>query len=143
MSRIAKQTENDIDYKKRFSHNLPDTSTVADAISHAACTTAHDLNARAVIVVTKSGKSARNVSKYRPAVDIIAATTSKKVYGQLALSWGVHPVMAQLQSNSDALFDHAIKCALENDYIEKDDITVMISGAPNGKEVNLLKVQKV
>lgn len=143
MSRIAKQTENDIDYKKRFSQNLPSTQTVSDAISHAACTTAHDLDARAVIVVTKSGESARNVSKYRPAVDIIAATTSKKAYGQLALSWGVYPVMAQHQSNSDALFDHAIKCALENDYIEKDDIAVMISGGPNGKEINLLKVQKV
>lgn len=143
MSRIAKQTENDIDYKKRFNQNLPDTSTVADAISHAACTTAHDLNARAIIVVTKSGKSARNVSKYRPGVDIIAATTSRKTYRKLALSWGVYPVMSQLQSNSDALFAHAVKCVRENDYIDKDDIVVMISGNPIGKASNILKVQKV
>ena len=143
MSRIAKHTENDIDYKKRFNINQPETKTVTDAISHAACTTAHDLNARAIIVVTKQGKSAKNISKYRPNVDIIAATTNEKTYRKLALSWGVYPVMAQIQSNSDALFEHAVKCVSENDYVDKGDIVVIVSGTPLGKPANLLKVHKV
>lgn len=143
MSRIAKQTENDIDYRTCFAQTLPDTKTVADAVSHAACTTAHDLTARAIIVVTKSGKSARDVSKYRPNVDIIAATTSVKTYRKLALSWGVYPTMAQMQSNSDILFDHAVKCAMEADYIEKNDTVVILSGTPIGHSTNLLKVHEV
>ncbi len=143
MARIAKTTEIDIDYKKRFFNNDLPAPTVPDAISHAACTTAHDLNARAVIVVTKTGKSARDMSKFRPKMPIIAATPYEKTYRKLALSWGVYPVMAQLQSNTDALFEHAVKVAFEKDYVEKNDLVVITSGMPVGSATNVLKVHKV
>ena len=143
MARIAKATEIDIDYKKNFFDNTLATPTVSDAISHAACTTAHDLNARAVLVVTKSGKSARDMSKFRPKMPIIAATPNIKTYRKLGLSWGVYPVMAQLQSNTDALFEHAINMAFEKDYVEKNDLVVMASGMPVGSPTNVLKVHTV
>lgn len=143
MARIAKSAERDIDYKKRSKLSSLATPTVHDAIAHATCTTAHDLNARVIIVVTKSGLTARTVSKFRPAVPIIAATTSEKVYKKLALSWGVYPVKAQIQSNTDLLFDHAVKCVVAKEYISKDDIVVIAAGTPLGEPTNLLKVHKV
>lgn len=143
MAKIAKATELDIDYKKNFSTNPIATPTVPDAVSHAACTTAHDLNAKGIIVVTKSGKSARDLSKFRPKMPIIAATPSEKTYRKLALSWGVYPVMAQLQSNSDILFEHAVKIACEKDYVDKNDLVVIVSGMPVGNSTNVLKVHRV
>ncbi len=140
MARIARRAENDIDYKKRFTMSSLSTPTVQDAISHATCTTAHDLNARVVIVVTKSGQTARNVSKFRPNVPIIAATPNEKTYRKLALSWGVYPVKSELQGNSDALFAHAIKCVHEANYITKNDVAVIAAGIPLGEETNTLRV---
>jgi pyruvate kinase len=143
MASIARMAENDIDYKKRLSISTLATPTVHDAIAHATCTTAHDLNARVIIVVTKAGQTARTVSKFRPSVPIIAATTSEKVYRKLALSWGVYPVRAQIQGNSDLLFDHAVKCVAAAEYVSKGDIVVIAAGTPIGEPTNLLKVHKI
>ena len=143
MASIVRSAENDIDYIKRFNLATLATPTVSDAISHATCTTAHDLSARAIIVVTRTGTTARMVSKFRPDVPIIAATTSESTYRKLALSWGVYPIMADVQSNSDALFDHAVKRACDNDLISKNDIVVIESGTPQGHGSNMLKVQTV
>ena len=83
MSRIAERTEQDIDYKKRFSRReITEQPNVTSAISHATCTTAHDLGAAAIITVTKSGKTARMISKYRPVCPIISGTTDPKVQRQ-------------------------------------------------------------
>ena len=143
MASIARSAEDDIDYIKRFNMASLATPTISDAISHAACTTAHDLDAKAVIVVTTSGTTARMVSKFRPSVPIIAATTSESTYRKLALSWGVHPIMAEVQSNSDALFDHAVKRAYDAELISKNDTVVIEAGTPHGKGSDILKVQVV
>ena len=143
MASIARSAENDIDYIKRFNMATLATPTISDAISHASCTTAHDLNAKAIIVVTNTGTTARMVSKFRPSVPIIAATTSESTYRKLALSWGVYPIKADVQSNTDALFDHAVKRAADADFISKNDIVVIEAGTPLGKGSNLLKVQVV
>lgn len=87
MVRIANRTERDIDYRKRFFHRDRQADPdVTDAICHATCTTAHDLNARAIITVSKSGRSARMISKYRPDCDIIGCAVTDKVFRQLNLS---------------------------------------------------------
>ncbi len=140
MSRIARCAENDIDYKKRFALSTLSAPTIQDAISHATCTTAHDLNARVIIVVTKSGLTARMVSKFRPNMPIVAATPSEKTYRKLALSWGVYPVRADWQSNSDALFSHAIKRVHEENYITKNDLAIIAAGIPMGESTNTLRV---
>ncbi|MBR5239987.1 MAG: pyruvate kinase [Clostridia bacterium] len=140
MSRIARSAENDIDYKKRFQQSSLSAPAIQDAISHASCTTAHDLNARVIIVVTKSGYTARNVSKFRPNMPIVATTPNEKTYRKLALSWGVYPVKSELQGNSDALFTHAIKCVHEANYITKNDVAVIAAGIPLGESTNTLRV---
>lgn len=140
MSRIARSAENDIDYKKRFTLSPLSAPTIEDAISHATCTTAHDLNARVIIVVTKSGCTARMVSKFRPNMPIVAATPNEKTYRKLALSWGVYPVKADWQTNSDALFSHAIKRVHEENYITKNDLAIVAAGIPMGESTNTLRV---
>ena len=147
MAKIAESTESAIHYKKRFRHMEVEesTSNVTNAISHATCTTAHDLNATAVITVTKTGTTARMISKYRPACPIIGCTTSEKVYRQLAMSWGVIPVMFEEKNNSDELFDYAVEKAMETGVVKCGDLVVLTAGFPIGIPgmTNILKVQIV
>ncbi|MCD7872397.1 MAG: pyruvate kinase [Clostridiales bacterium] len=147
MATIAKTTENDINYVERFEKFSPRrlNSDITSAISHATVTTAHDLNAKAIITVTKSGTTARQISKYRPNCIIISATTSDKVRRQNNLSWGVKPVMCEEKSNTDELFQHAVDVALETGIIGKGDGVVITAGIPLGQSgtTNMLKVHEV
>lgn len=147
MATIAKTTEQDISYVERFEqfthqHRFGD---ITSAISHATVTTAHDLNAKAIITVTKSGTTARQISKFRPMCTIISATTSEKVRRQNNLSWGVLPVMCEEKSNTDELFAHAVEVALQSGAIKKGDIVVITAGIPLGQSgtTNMLKVHEV
>ena len=92
MATIAERTENDIDYVKRLDRmNFDSRMDVTNAISHATCTTAHDLHAAAIIALTYSGGTAMQLSKFRPTCPIIAPTLSVKARRQLNLSWGRYP----------------------------------------------------
>lgn len=147
MGRIAEQAEKDAIDMDAYK-NLPyDTcfDDTTNAICDAACTTARDLRAKAIIAVTKYGQTARRMSKFRPAEPIVAATPVIKAYHQLALSWGVYPVLALNQNNTDELFRHAIDCAVQLDLVEEGDLVVITAGVPlsiSGR-TNLLKVQTV
>lgn len=147
MASIAKTTEQDINYVEEFNLNIQKHGKrdITSAISHATVTTAHDLNAKAIITVTKSGTTARQISKYRPTCPIISATTSKKVRRQNNLSWGVIPVMCDEKSNSDELFEHAVEVALETGIIKKGDVVVITAGIPLGQSgtTNMLKAHEV
>lgn len=147
MATIAKTTEKDIDYITRFNNVYPAplTKNITSAIGHATVTTAHDLNAAAIITVTQSGTTARMISKYRPCVPIIGATTEEKVLRQLMLSWGVVPVRCVHQDNTDALFDHAVEVGKKTGLIHKDDIVVITAGIPLGSSgtTNMLKAQVI
>lgn len=146
MSRIAECTEADIDYSKRLSQRrLEDTPNVTNAISHATCTTAHDLGAAAILTVTKSGQTARFISKFRPLCPIIGCTTDEQVYRQLNMSWGVVPVMTKEMENTDALFEHAVNSAVKKGLLHDGDLVVITAGVPLGVSgtTNLLKVQVV
>mgnify|MGYP000784144614 CR=1 FL=1 len=143
MVRIADRTEQDIDYKKRFfRYEKEEQPDVTDAICHATCTTAHDLNAKAVITVTKSGRSARAISRYRPACPIIGCTMEEKVSRQINLSWGVYPIVIKEEKNVFDLFAHSIVGAKEHGYLESGDTVVITSGVPIGKSgtTNMMKV---
>lgn len=143
MVRIAVRTEADIDYKKRFLALARNCKIdVTDAISHATCTTAHDLNAKTIITVTKSGRTAKMVSRYRPECDIISCTTSESVTRQLNLSWGVTPVLIPEEQDTFELFDHAVENVKNNGYLKDGDITVITAGVPLGMSgtTNMLKV---
>lgn len=146
MVRIAKRTEQDIDYRKRFfNHERKANPDVTDAICHATCTTAHDISAKAIVTVTKSGRSARMISRYRPDCIILGCTTEEKVSRQLAMSWGVIPVKVNEKQEVFGLFEHAIEVCKGEGYLEENDVTVITSGVPIGMSgtTNMIKVQVV
>ncbi|WP_180951145.1 pyruvate kinase [Marasmitruncus massiliensis] len=146
MAQIAERTERDINYRRRFLERSDDsTPDVTSAISHATCTTAYDIGASAIITVTWSGSTARMISKYRPDIPIIACAHNDSTYYQLALSWGVIPLRAEIKDNTDDLFLHAVQRAKEAGYVEDGNIVVITAGVPLGIHgtTNLLKVHVV
>ncbi len=146
MVRIAERTEEDIDYRKRFLHYERHANrNVTDAVCHATCTTAIDLNASAIVTVTKSGTSARNISKYRPVCPIIAGTTSDKVCRQLNMSWGVAPIHLEEKNEIFELFDHAVASGKESGMLNTGETVVVTAGVPLGVSgnTNMIKVQVV
>ncbi len=146
MACIAERTENDIDYKKRLKNlNFVAGMDVTNAIGHATCTTAHDLKASAVIVLTYSGTTARMLSRFRPECPIIAATICEKALRRLNLSWGVVPVRSRMCDSTDALFAQAVECAEETGLVKKGDLVVITGGSPMGISgtTNIMKVHLV
>ena len=146
MALIAKRTEDDINYLSRFAKRDTDSNTdITNAISHATVTTAHDLSANAIITVTKTGTTARMISKYRPNCPIIGCTTDQTILRQLNMSWGIIPVLVEEKTNTDELFNHAVEAALKNNLIEHNDLVVITAGVPLGMSgtTNLLKVAYV
>jgi len=147
MAQIARQAETDafeMDMYQGIKYES-DTADVTNAICDAAATTARDVGAKVVIAVTRSGLTARRVSKFRPAQMIVAATPVLKTFHQLSLSWGVVPVLALNQNSTDDLFVHAIDCAKQIDIVSRGDKAVITAGVPLNVEgtTNLLKVQIV
>lgn len=133
MAKIAESTESNIHYKKRFMNSSCEILNITDAVSHSTCAAAFDLGAKAIITVSQSGYTARKVSRFRPECVIIAATTSEKVYNQLALNWGVEPTMAAVQTSPDALFRHSEKCALSTGLVKEGDLVVLTGGSEVGR----------
>ena len=146
MALIAETTEKNIDYIKQLKHSsvLNDTN-ITNAISHAAVTTAHDIGAKAVVTVTKSGFTARNLSKFRPACMIISCTPSEIVLRQMNMSWGIVPLYMEEKENTDELFDSAIIAAKNAGLVGPGDTVVLTAGIPLGIEgkTNMLKVSEV
>jgi len=144
MVRIAMRTEQDINYWYRFHarHTQVDPD-MTSAISHATCTMSEDLNAAAIVTVTKSGRTARMISKYRPATPIVCGCLTEKVYRQTGLFWGVHPLLLEEKSNADDLFDYAVDATEKAGYISKGDVVILTAGVPLGVSgtTNLIKVQ--
>lgn len=146
MVRIATRTEQDIDYRKRFfGYDHKASTNVTDAICHATCTTAHDLNASAILTVTKTGTSARMISRYRPGCQIIGCTMDEKVGRQLNLSWGVRPLLIMEENDVIELFNHSVNNARDYGFLKPGELVVITSGVPLGMAgtTNMIKVQTV
>jgi len=147
MVRIALRTEEDIDYEQKFKQrSIKENPDVTNAISHATCTTAVDLHAAAIVTVTKSGQTARELSKYRPACPIIACATEEHVCRQMNLFWGVEPLLVpQEEKDAESLFNHAVDAAERAGYVSQGQLTVLTAGVPLGISgtTNLIKVQLV
>ena len=122
-----------------------DQDDITNAVCDAACTTARDIGAKAIIAVTKYGQTARRMSKFRPQEPIVAATPELKTFHQLALSWGVYPVLARYQQTQEELVDHAIACAKQINVVETGDTVVIAAGVPLDTPggTNLLRVETV
>lgn len=146
MTRIINRTEQDINYRARFFHHERKANPdITDAIGHATCTTAHDLNAKAIVTVTKSGKSARLISSYRPATDIIGCAITDKVTRQLNMSWGVTPVLLEEKKDVFELFVHAVDICKGQNLVDNGDVVVFTSGVPIGMSgtTNMIKVEVI
>lgn len=147
MVRIAEKAENDINYIHRFNtrNNEDIAFDVTNAISHATCTTAHDLGASAIITVTKTGITARQISKFRPYSPIVGCTTEENVCRQLNLSWNVQPVVIKEETDTDQLFESAVQAAESTGLVESGDIVVITAGMPLGitGTTNMMKVHVV
>ncbi|MEE1074226.1 MAG: pyruvate kinase [Acutalibacteraceae bacterium] len=145
MDRIAFNTEQNIHYAKRFLNREFKIRNTVDAISHATCGMAIDIDAKAIAVCSLSGMTARMVSRFRPHVNIIGITTEEKTWRKLALSWGVVPVMCENYTSTDVLFYTASRLTKETLKLETGDKIVMTGGVTNGKSgnTNLIKVEIV
>jgi len=146
MAKIARQTETDINYAELLENtHINISKNVTDAVSYATCSAAHSLNASAIITITKSGHTSRMVSRYRPKCRIIASTPLVKVYNQLALSWGVCPMMSNEAATTDEVFENAVNDALKQDMIHNGDLVVITGGMPVGISgtTNMIKIHIV
>lgn len=146
MVKIAERTEESIDYAALLrKREIPDNPDVTNAISHATCTTAADLKAAAIVTVTKSGKTARMLSKYRPACPIVGCTPYENVCRQMNLSWGVYPFQIPEKTTTDELFDCAVDAAEKGGIVRQGELTVITAGVPLGISgtTNMIKVHVV
>lgn len=143
MSRIAEETEQDIDYAKRFRNSTFVIRNNIDAVSHSTCALSIDIDARLIVVCTRSGATARLVSRFRSPKPIIGMTTEERVWRKLSLSWGVFPMMSEVFQSTDVLFYHAIVAARNSGMAQKGDSIVITGGLPNGKSgnTNLIKLE--
>ena len=144
MSKIAEETENHIHYDKRFKNYQFTIKNTLDAISHATCQMAIDIGAKAIVVCSISGTTARMVSRFRSPTDILGFTVNERVWRRLSLSWGVTPVLAEEYPNVDVLFYSAKNEAKKKFNLKKNDIFIITGGAANTSgNTNLIKIETV
>ena len=143
MAKIVMRAEQDMPFAKLEA--LRERNDITAAICDAACTTARDLGAAAILAVTRGGITARNMSAFRPCIPILAITPEEKTYQQLALSHGVVPLHASYQQDTDTLFNHAVQVARDAGYVKMGDRVVITAGLPigNSGSTNVIKVQQV
>lgn len=143
MAQIVEETEKHINYAKRFKNTDFKIKNRVDAISHATCGMAIDIDAKAIVVSSMSGMTVRMVSRFRAPTDIIGMATNKAVWYKLAMSWGVLPVLSEQFNSTDVLFYHALHAAKDNLPLKAGDSVVMTGGIINGKSgnTNIIKIE--
>ena len=132
MANIVSQAEEDAEAVNQYKFLEVETNDrdVSNAMGHAACTTAHDIKASAIVAITTSGYTAEMMAKYKPVEPIIAATPDSKTYHQQALTRGVYPVLTQRSSNWNDLMEKAIEGAERMKFVKKGDCIVLSAGMP-------------
>ena len=146
MSKIAERAEKDINYNKLLRKIRDDgDKDITEAISHATCTVASDLNASAIITVTISGFTAEKVARFKPSCPIICCSVNPRVLRQAALLWGVDPLLIEKKSTPEDLFKEALWVAEKAGKIKKGDKVVVTAGVPLGVSgnTNMIRVVEV
>lgn len=145
MSRIAEQTEKNMNFIKRFKENDFVIKNTVDAISHATCGMSIDVGAKAITVCSLSGTTVRMISRFRSPVDIVGLTTNEKTWRKLALSWGVRPVMCEELPSTDVLFYTAKKLTKAALNLEHGDKIIITGGVTTGQSgnTNLIKIENI
>ena len=145
MAQICEYTEQHINYKNRFTGAEFHIKNTLDAISHATCAMSIDVDAKAIVVCSVTGTTARMVSRFRSPVDIVGLTTDKKAWRKLALSWGVNPVLTEKFTSIDVMLYKAKECAKEALNLCAGDNIVLTAGPINGQHgnTNTIKVEQI
>ena len=145
MAQIAERTEQHTSYRERFYKTEFKIRNNLDAISHATCAMAIDVDAKGIVVCSVSGKTAGMVSRYRCPTDIVGMTTNEKVWRRLSLSWGVTPVLADEYSSMDVMFYNGLANAKKYLGLKEGDAVVLTGGPINGKRgnTNTIKVEVI
>ncbi len=148
MARIAERTEKSMDYKELFRRQMESSGpvrTVTDAISHAVCISAMDLDAAAIVTSTKTGSTAMAIANHRPSCPILATTMERHAYYQLSLLWGTCPLMTRTLTNTDEMIENSVDIALETGIAKNGDVLVITAGVPVGQAgtTNLIKIHHV
>ena len=145
MAKIAEFTESKMNYKKMFMETNFEIRNSIDAVSHATCEMAIDVDAKAIVVSSVSGATVRMISRFRCPVDILGVTTSERVWYKLALSWGVTPAMAGHFEHTTPMFNNALNLAKMTYGLQKGDYVVLTGGSVGAKRssTNLIKLETV
>ncbi len=144
MDSIARRTEANMSERKMPTHNLRHLSITA-AAAHAACTTAKDINADAILTVSQRGITAQMVSRFHPSTPVVALLLDEQVRRQMALYWGVIPLTMPYANNTDELVDFAVKAAEQAGLVEQGDLVVITAGVPVGISgtTNMIRICQV
>lgn len=147
MDRVARNTEDAIDYKRIYSafascEEFPDRTS---AVTNAAIATAYSVTATAIITVTESGRTAQALSKLRPSIPIIAVVSNQRLFHQLSINWGITPVMAAPFKSIEELYRESVKLSLATGIIHEGDTVILVAGIPVGRSggTNMIKVETV
>ena len=145
MARICVQAESRSKFIQKVDDADFDITGLSDALSHSACLLARDVKAKAIVVCTRTGGTAKMVSRFRPMIDIIGMTTDERSYRKLALSWGVVPALSEEYHSVDVLFHFAKQAAKDSGLVKPGDVIVITGGTPNGKSgnSNLINVETI
>ena len=147
MDAIARRTESDINHVKRMAQMAGGRNrlSVAAATAHAACTTAQEIGADAILTVSQRGTTARLVSRFHPGTPIIACLLDQQVRRQMALYWGVEPIMMPYASSTAELVDFAVQAAAQAGVVHEGDLVVVTAGVPVGVAgtTNMIRIQQV
>ena len=146
MAGIVTEAEQSIDYWRRFQkQRITPASNINDAITHTCCLTAMDLNATAILAATSSGRTARMICRFRPACPVAALTMHEKVRRQLAICWGVIPLLTGEVNSTDRIFSLSAEVARKEGLVKNGDTVVITAGVPLGKSgsTNLIKAQVI
>ena len=145
MGEIAEETEKHIDYVNQFRTREFVIHNRVDAISHAACTMAIDLQAKAIVVTSLSGLTVRMVSRFRAPITILGLATGKRAWYKLALSWGVQPLLTEQFPNMEVLNYYALRAARDSLGLQPGDTVVMTGGNTSGESgnTNVIRIETV
>ena len=146
MTGIVEEAEASIDYWRHFQkQRVVPASNINDAITHTCCLTAKDLDAKAILAATNSGRTARMICRVRPSCPVAALTMHEKVRRQLNICWGVIPFLTGEVNSTDRIFSLSAEVALKERLVQAGDTVVITAGVPLGKSgsTNLIKAQVI
>lgn len=146
MNSIAVTAEASLNYEKILREAAREHSlTITNAIAHATCSMAMEMNAQVIVTATSSGETPKALSKYKPKVPVVAVTPSQETARRLSLNWGVYPILAPHFKSTDEMFETCIDVAKEAGFVQEGELAVLTAGVPIGLagSTNLLKVETV